>query len=34
MGLNPPRYLKVNDRVRLGIAGLGEQQHQCVADKD
>jgi len=32
MGLNPPRYLKVNDHVRLGIEGLGEQFHQCVND--
>lgn len=32
MGLKPPRYLKAGDRVRLGIEGLGEQDHRCVAD--
>ena len=32
MGLNPPRYLKVGDRIRLGIEGLGEQHHVCIAD--
>lgn len=34
MGLKPPRYLKVNDQVRLGIEGLGEQCHQCAVDND
>lgn len=34
MGLNPPRYLKIGDQVRLGIKGLGEQFHRCVADND
>ena len=33
MGLNPQRYLKVGDQVRLGIEGLGEQLHMCVTDK-
>lgn len=31
MGLKPPRYLKKGDRIRLGIAGLGEQQQDVVA---
>jgi len=31
MGKKPPRYLKPGDKVRLGIAGLGEQQQSCVA---
>jgi len=31
MGKKPPRYLKPGDQVRLGIAGLGEQQQRCVA---
>jgi len=31
MGKKPPRYLKPDDQVRLGIAGLGEQQQRCVA---
>ena len=31
MGKKPPRYLKPGDKVRLGIAGLGEQQQTCVA---
>jgi 2,4-diketo-3-deoxy-L-fuconate hydrolase len=26
LGLNPPRYLKAGDKVRLGIDGLGEQR--------
>jgi 2,4-diketo-3-deoxy-L-fuconate hydrolase len=26
LGLNPPRYLKAGDEVRLGIEGLGEQR--------
>jgi 2-keto-4-pentenoate hydratase/2-oxohepta-3-ene-1,7-dioic acid hydratase in catechol pathway len=28
MGRTPPRYLKVGDRVRLGIDGLGEQRQR------
>jgi 2-keto-4-pentenoate hydratase/2-oxohepta-3-ene-1,7-dioic acid hydratase in catechol pathway len=31
MGKKPPRFLKPGDQVRLGIAGLGEQQQRCVA---
>jgi 2-keto-4-pentenoate hydratase/2-oxohepta-3-ene-1,7-dioic acid hydratase in catechol pathway len=31
MGRTPPRYLKAGDQVRLGIAGLGEQQQAVVA---
>ena len=31
MGKKPPRFLKPGDRMRLGIAGLGEQQQTCVA---
>ncbi|KAA0970102.1 fumarylacetoacetate hydrolase family protein [Aureimonas fodinaquatilis] len=31
MGMKPPRYLKAGDTVRLGIAGLGEQQQSVVA---
>ena len=31
MGRTPPRYLKKGDRIRLGIAGLGEQQQDVVA---
>jgi len=30
MGKKPPRYLKAGDQVRLGVAGLGEQQQRCV----
>ncbi|HVY13198.1 MAG TPA: fumarylacetoacetate hydrolase family protein [Alphaproteobacteria bacterium] len=29
-GMNPPRYLKPGDVVRLGIDGLGEQRHEVV----
>ena len=31
MGMNPPVYLKPGDRMKLGIAGLGEQNHKTVA---
>ncbi|MEO7493884.1 MAG: fumarylacetoacetate hydrolase family protein [Massilia sp.] len=31
MGLTPPRFLKRGDRMRLGIAGLGEQQQDVLA---
>ncbi|KAA3633407.1 MAG: 2-hydroxyhepta-2,4-diene-1,7-dioate isomerase, partial [Proteobacteria bacterium] len=30
-GLDPPRYLKVGDRVILGIEGLGIQDHLVTA---
>ncbi|MCG2586264.1 fumarylacetoacetate hydrolase family protein [Massilia sp. TS11] len=33
MGRKPQRYLKAGDQVRLGIPGLGEQQHEVVAFK-
>lgn len=32
MGLKPPRYLKADDRIRLGVEGLGEQLQLCVDD--
>jgi 2-keto-4-pentenoate hydratase/2-oxohepta-3-ene-1,7-dioic acid hydratase in catechol pathway len=31
MGKTPPRYLKAGDRMRLGVAGLGEQNQKVVA---
>jgi 2,4-didehydro-3-deoxy-L-rhamnonate hydrolase len=31
MGRTPQRFLKKGDRLRLGIAGLGEQQQEVVA---
>ena len=31
MGLNPQRYLKAGDSIRLGIDGLGVQEQQVVA---
>jgi 2,4-diketo-3-deoxy-L-fuconate hydrolase len=31
MGMKPPRYLKKGDQMRLGIAGLGEQQQDVMA---
>jgi 2-keto-4-pentenoate hydratase/2-oxohepta-3-ene-1,7-dioic acid hydratase in catechol pathway len=31
MGLKPPQYLKAGDTMRLGIAGLGEQNQKVVA---
>jgi 2-keto-4-pentenoate hydratase/2-oxohepta-3-ene-1,7-dioic acid hydratase in catechol pathway len=32
MGQKPPRYLKVGDVVELGIAGLGQQKQNVIAD--
>ncbi|WP_417271378.1 fumarylacetoacetate hydrolase family protein [Celeribacter sp.] len=32
LGFNPPRYLKVGDKVELGIDKLGTQSQVCVAD--
>lgn len=31
MGMKPPKYLKAGDRMRLGVAGLGEQRQTLVA---
>jgi len=31
MGMNPPRFLRCGDRVRLGIDGLGHQEQRVVA---
>ena len=31
IGRTPPRFLKAGDTLRLGIAGLGEQQQQVLA---
>ena len=31
LGLSPQRFLKKGDKLRLGIAGLGEQQQEVVA---
>jgi 2,4-didehydro-3-deoxy-L-rhamnonate hydrolase len=31
LGMKPPQFLKAGDVVRLGIAGLGEQQQRIVA---
>lgn len=33
MGMKPPRYLKAGDVVELGIAGLGQQRQDVVADR-
>ncbi|MGV8986036.1 MAG: fumarylacetoacetate hydrolase family protein [Cypionkella sp.] len=33
MGMKPPRYLKPGDVVELGIAGLGQQRQECLADE-
>jgi 2-keto-4-pentenoate hydratase/2-oxohepta-3-ene-1,7-dioic acid hydratase in catechol pathway len=33
MGMNPPRYLKANDTVALGIEGLGRQAQRIVGFK-
>ncbi|MGB0670478.1 MAG: fumarylacetoacetate hydrolase family protein [Rhodospirillales bacterium] len=30
LGMTPPRFLKVGERLRLGIDGLGEQEHAVV----
>ena len=32
LGQNPPRYLKAGDVVELGIAGLGSQRQEVVAE--
>jgi 2-keto-4-pentenoate hydratase/2-oxohepta-3-ene-1,7-dioic acid hydratase in catechol pathway len=32
LGQKPPRFLKAGDVVELGIAGLGQQMQQVVAD--
>jgi 2-keto-4-pentenoate hydratase/2-oxohepta-3-ene-1,7-dioic acid hydratase in catechol pathway len=32
MGFKPPRYLKAGDVVELGIAGLGSQRQDVIAD--
>jgi len=32
MGMKPPRYLKAGDVVELGIAGLGQQRQDVIAD--
>jgi 2-keto-4-pentenoate hydratase/2-oxohepta-3-ene-1,7-dioic acid hydratase in catechol pathway len=32
MGRKPPRYLRAGDVVELGIAGLGSQKQQVIAD--
>jgi 2-keto-4-pentenoate hydratase/2-oxohepta-3-ene-1,7-dioic acid hydratase in catechol pathway len=32
MGMKPPRYLRAGDLVELGIAGLGSQRQEVVAD--
>jgi 2-keto-4-pentenoate hydratase/2-oxohepta-3-ene-1,7-dioic acid hydratase in catechol pathway len=34
MGMKPPRFLKSGDKMRLGIAGLGEQNQKVVAWQD
>jgi len=31
LGLSPQRFLKKGDKLRLGIAGLGEQQQEVLA---
>jgi 2-keto-4-pentenoate hydratase/2-oxohepta-3-ene-1,7-dioic acid hydratase in catechol pathway len=31
LGQKPPKYLEVGDSVKLGIAGLGEQQQTVIA---
>ena len=33
LGLKPPTYLKVGDRMRLGIDGLGEQNQIVAMEK-
>ena len=32
MGMKPPRFLKAGDVVELGIAGLGQQRQDVIAD--
>lgn len=34
MGMKPPRYLAPGDLVELGIAGLGQQRQDVIADPD
>jgi len=34
LGLKPPRYLKPNDVMELGIGGLGAQRHRIVSRAD
>jgi 2-keto-4-pentenoate hydratase/2-oxohepta-3-ene-1,7-dioic acid hydratase in catechol pathway len=31
LGRSPQRFLKKGDKLRLGIAGLGEQQQEVLA---
>jgi 2-keto-4-pentenoate hydratase/2-oxohepta-3-ene-1,7-dioic acid hydratase in catechol pathway len=31
-GMKPPTFLKAGDRVRCGVAGLGEQRHEVIAN--
>lgn len=33
LGMTPPRYLKAGDVVELGIAGLGRQRQDVIADQ-
>lgn len=33
MAMNPPRFLKAGDVVRLGVSGLGEQRQEVVAHR-
>ena len=33
MGMNPPRWLKHGDMVRIAIDGLGEIENRFVADR-
>jgi 2-keto-4-pentenoate hydratase/2-oxohepta-3-ene-1,7-dioic acid hydratase in catechol pathway len=32
MGQKPPKYLRPDDLIQLGIQGLGEQNQRVVAD--
>jgi 2-keto-4-pentenoate hydratase/2-oxohepta-3-ene-1,7-dioic acid hydratase in catechol pathway len=32
LGMKPPQYLKLGDVVELGIAGLGQQRQDVIAD--
>jgi 2-keto-4-pentenoate hydratase/2-oxohepta-3-ene-1,7-dioic acid hydratase in catechol pathway len=34
MGRKPPRYLKIGDKIALGIVGLGEQHQKVVAPRE
>ena len=31
LGMNPPKYLRAGDKMRLSIDGLGEQNQEVVA---